>query len=91
MIVYHSEDIFSVTSIIRNQKLQGKPTYTPFLNAEKAFDRADRDVLLYKLLNIGNKGHIYENIKSTYKEATCAVNVHNMLTDWFKMESGVKQ
>ncbi len=61
------------------------------MDAEKAFDRVDRDLLLYKLLNIGIKGHIYENIKSIYKEATCAVYVNNMLTDWFKTESGVKQ
>ncbi len=59
-----SEHIFAVTSIIRNRKLQGKPTYTAFLDAEKAFDRVDRDLLLYKLLNIGIKGHVYENIKS---------------------------
>ncbi len=87
----YSEYIFSVTSIIRNRKLQGKPTYTAFLDAVKAFDRVDRDLLLFKLLNIGIKGHAYENIKSIYKEATCAVNVNNMLTDWFKTESGVKQ
>ncbi len=59
-----SEHIFSVTSIIRNRKLQGKPTYTAFLDVEKAFHRVDRDLLLYKLLNIGIKGHIYENIKA---------------------------
>ncbi len=51
-----SEHIFSITFIIRNRKQQGKPTYTAFLDAEKAFDREDRDLLLYKLLNIGIKG-----------------------------------
>ncbi len=61
------------------------------MDAEKAFDRVDKDLSLYKLLNIGIKGHIYENIKSIYKEGTCAVNVNNMLTDRFKTERGIKQ
>lgn len=86
-----NEHIFSLTSIIRNRKIQGKQTYTAFLDAEKAFDRVDRNLLLYKLLTLGLKGHIYENIKCIYHEAICCINVNNMLTDWFKTDSGVKQ
>ncbi len=64
----YSQHILSVTSIIRNRKLQGKPTYTAFMDVEKAFDMVDKDLLLYKWLNIGIKGHIYEYIKSIYKK-----------------------
>lgn len=86
-----SEHIFTVTTIIRNRISEGKPTYAAFLDAEKAFDRIDRNLLLYKLISLGITGHIYENIKAIYKEATCAINVNNMLTEWFETESGVKQ
>ncbi len=86
-----SEHLFVLTTIIRNRKLQGKSTFTAFIDAEKAFDRVDRELLLFKLLNVGIKGHIYENIKAIYKEAICSINVNKMLTDWFQTYSGVVQ
>ncbi len=54
------EHLFVLTTIIRNRNLQGKSTFTAFLDAEKTFDRVNRDLLLFKLLNLGIKGHIYE-------------------------------
>ncbi len=63
-----SEHLFVLTTIIRNINLQRKSTFTAFLDAEKAFDKVDRELLLFKLLNIGITGHIYENIKAIYKE-----------------------
>ncbi len=58
---------------------------------KKVFDRVDRELLLFKLLKLGIKGHIYENIKAIYKEAICCININNMLTDWFQTHSGVIQ
>ncbi len=86
-----SEHLFVLTTIIRNGKLQGKSTFTALRDAEKAFDRADRELLLFKLLNLGIKGHICENIKAIYKEAICCINVNNMLTDWFQTYNGIIQ
>ncbi len=62
-----SEHIFTLSTIIRNRKYQNKSTFLAFLDAEKSFDRIDRDLLLYKLLLNGVKGHIYESIKVIYK------------------------
>ncbi len=64
-----SEHLSVLTTIIRNRKLQGQSAFTAFLDAEKAFNRVDRELLLFKLLNLGIKGHINENIKAIYKEA----------------------
>ncbi len=61
------------------------------MDAEKAFDRVDRDLLLYKLLNIYIKGHIYKTLCLFIKKQLVLFNVNNMLIGWFKMESGVKQ
>jgi hypothetical protein len=47
-----SDQIFTLTTILRNRKAQGKQTYVAYLDAEKAFDRVDRNLLLYKLLNM---------------------------------------
>ena len=86
-----SEHIFTLTTILRNRQNENKPTYAAFLDAEKAFDRIDRNLMLYKLLKIGVKGFMYENIKCIYSEATCSINVNNILTEWFKTDSGVIQ
>ena len=86
-----AEHIFTLTTILRNRLSCNLPTYAAFLDAEKAFDRIDRDLMLYKLLKIGIKGHLYENIKCIYSEATCSINVNNILTEWFATESGVIQ
>ncbi len=74
-----SEHIFSLCTILRNRKSQKKSTYLAFLDAEKAFDHVDRDLLLYKLLHIAIKGHIYESIKNIYQNSYCSVNENNML------------
>ncbi len=79
-----SEHLFVLTTIIKNRKLQGKSTFTAFLDI-------DRELLLFKLLNLGIKDHIYENIKAIYKQTICCINVNNMLTDWFQTYSSVIQ
>ncbi len=43
-----SEHLFVLTTIIRNRKLQGKSTFTAFLDAEKAFDMS-RQVIYMKI------------------------------------------
>ncbi len=86
-----TEHIFSLCTILRNRKSQKKSTHLAFLDAEKAFDHVDRDLLLYKLLRIGIKCHIYESIKNIYQNSYCSVYVNNMLTDWFDTNAGIKE
>ncbi len=86
-----SEHIFSLLTILKNRKCQNKSTFLAFLDAEKAFDRVDRNLLLYKVLTNGIRGHMYENIKNIYGDSFCSVNINNMLTDWFDTKCGVKQ
>ncbi len=62
-----SEHIFTLSTILRNRKSQNKSTFLAFLDAEKGFDRIDGNLLLYKLLLNGVKGHIYESIKAIYQ------------------------
>ncbi len=57
-----------LSTILRNRKSQNKSTFLAFLDAENAFDRIDRDLLLYKLLLNGVKGNtIHDSIKANTK------------------------
>ncbi len=86
-----SDHVFTLANILRNRKLMGKSTFVAYLDSERAFDRIDHDLLLYKLLKNGIYGHVYENVKIIYSESTCSVKVNEMLTDWFISKSRVKQ
>ncbi len=44
-----AEHVFTLT-ILRNRQSKGESTYVAYLDAEKACDRVDRNLLLYKLL-----------------------------------------
>ena len=44
------DHIYTLTSIVRNRKLQKLPTYICFVDFAKAFDSVDHDLLWYKLL-----------------------------------------
>ena len=56
------DHIFSLTSIIKNRKNRGLSTYIYSLYR----CRVDRELLLYKLLNIGIGGRMYDIIKNIY-------------------------
>jgi len=85
------EHIFTLTSIIRNRKGVGLPTFVAFIDLEKAFDRVDRTLLLYRLLCYNIDGKIYKIIKRMYTNTTSCLKLNNHFTDWFDVSSGVRQ
>ena len=85
------DHIFSLTSIIKNRKNRGLSTYIAYIDAEKAFDRVDRDLLLYKLLNIGIGGRMYDIIKNIYTGTSSCINVNGFMTKYFQSINGVRQ
>ncbi len=86
-----ADHIFVLSSIIRNRKAKGLPTYAAFIDFEKAFDRVDRNLLYYKLNNMGFNGRILDCIKNIYTDCKSGVNVNGHITDWFSSDFGVKQ
>ena len=59
---------------------------------QKAFDWVDRDLLLYKLINLGVSGKFYNVIKSIYAKSQSCIKLNNELySDWFNNVTGVKQ
>ena len=58
------DHIFSLVTILRNRKAQGKATFICFIDYKKAFDSVDRNLLLFKLSKIGIVGKVYNAIRS---------------------------
>ena len=85
------DHLFVLSSIIRNRKNRNLPTYTCFIDFEKAFDRIDRNYLFSKLQNKGFQGNMLNCIKAIYAECKCTVNVNGLLTDEFSSAYGVRQ
>ena len=84
-------NLFSLTSIIRNVRNDGKSLFTAFIDMQKAFDWLDRDLLLYKLLNYGINGRIYNAVEQLYSQTTSTIRLNGLYTPWFGVNSGVRQ
>lgn len=85
------EHIFTLTSIIRNRKTKGKETFVGFVDMEKAFDKVDRNLLLYMLLKKGISGNMYSAIKAMYETNNYTIGLNNVFTPWFNADIGVRQ
>ncbi len=58
---------------------------------QNVFDKIERDLFFFKLLNIGVNGKMYNSIKNIYSQILDSVNLNWILTDWFESNCGVKQ
>lgn len=57
--------------------MQKKDTYVCFVDAKKAFDNVNRDMLWFKLVRIGIDGPYLEAVKSLYETTLSAVKLGN--------------
>ena len=85
------DHIFVMCTVLRNRKMLGKDTFLCFIDYKKAFDSVDRNLLLYKLSNIGVTGHMYNAISSLYSNPKSRVILQDYSTDYFDCPVGVKQ
>ena len=86
------DHIFSLCTILRNRKLQNLDTYLCFVDFSKAFDSVNHIILWNKLLTAGVHGNMYKTIKCLYSKLKSSVRITPVtFTDWFDIESGVRQ
>ena len=78
-------------TVLRNRKVQGQNTFICFIDYQKAFDSVDRNLLLYKLANIGVTGKMYNAISSLYLNPKSRVILQQYSTEYFDCPMGVKQ
>ena len=86
------DHIFVLNSLIQNNLEENKSVFAAFVDLEKAFDWVEREMLFYRLLQYNIDGKMYHAIKSLYSECQSCIKLRNNLcTDWFSVNSGVKQ
>ena len=85
------DHIFVLCTVVRNRKLQGKSTFVCYIDYKKAFDSVERNLLLFKLSQIGITGNMYNAISSMYTNPRARVILNEYETEYFDCPVGVKQ
>ena len=85
------DHIFVLCTVLRNRKLQGKDTFICYIDYKKAFDSVERNLLLFKLSQIGITGNMYLAISSMYSNPKSRVILNEHETEYFDCPIGVKQ
>ena len=61
------------------------------MDFSKAYDTINKDILWTKLKSYGINGKMFQALRSIYKNVKCAIKVNHLKTDWFRVQSGLKQ
>ena len=85
------DHLFVLCTVLRNRKLSGKETFLSYIDYKKAFDSVERNLLLFKLSQIGITGNIYRAISSLYSNTQSRVLLNDHETPYFDCPVGVKQ
>ncbi len=86
------DHIFTLTSIIRNCNDEHKPVFCAFIDLEKAFDRIDRELLMYRILQYNIDSRMYKAVRSLCTGTECCVKLRNdIFTEWFEVNNGVNR
>ena len=65
--------------------------FAAFIDLEKAFNWVNRNLLFYRLLEYNIDGKMYKALKSFYTHCQSCVKLNNLNTDWFPVNSGLRQ
>ena len=84
------EHIFTQVYLIRTRKALGSETFVTFIDFIKAFNKADRYLLLYNLAAIGVSGKLFDIIKAMCSDNKCAIMFSNYVTPWFESFIGIR-
>ena len=86
------DHIFALSRVVEQRLNNGNDTFVCFVDLRKAFDSVNRDLLWYKLRHFyGVEGKFLSILQGMYEEVLSCVKVNKELSDWFTVESGVKQ
>ena len=85
------DHISSLTSIIETRKKDKKSTFCAFIDFKKAYDSINHTKLWRRLDNIGLAGKLFRAVKSLYSSVSFCIRLNYLHTDWFEVNSGLRQ
>lgn len=80
-----------ISESISEAKVKKKPLYVTFLDASKAFDVVNHDIMLDELYKAGIKGDLWLLIKNLYHKPTSRLKWQGLLSAFFVIDEGVRQ
>ncbi|CAG2218387.1 unnamed protein product [Mytilus edulis] len=85
------DHLSTLTSIIETRKLRKLSTFAVFVDFKKAYDTVNRNLLFNDLNDLGISKHFLCVIKAIYSQVECAIKLNGHMTEWFSVNSGLKQ
>lgn len=85
------DNIYNLTNIVQSKFADNRKVYAFFIDFKAAFDRVPRNLLIYKLHQMGLSTKILNFIEKVYQKTTSAVWTGAALSTAFETKSGVKQ
>ena len=86
-----SDNIFILNGLIKRQLLMGKRLYICFVDFSKAFDRVNRLILFYKLIQGGWSGRVIDTLQDLYTKTHSRLKVDGHLSEFIYDTIGVNQ
>ena len=83
------DQLFTLVEVLKNRS--NKATFCCFIDVKKAFDRVFRDGLWKRIADEGVKGKMWRVLKSIYERVESCVRIDDETTEWFSVETGVRQ
>jgi hypothetical protein len=83
------DQLFALVEIIQNRGKKG--TFCCFIDVKKAFDRVFRAGLLHRVAAEGIRGKMWRVLRSIYQTVDSCVRIGDTCTEWFSLETGVRQ
>ncbi|CAG2196515.1 unnamed protein product [Mytilus edulis] len=85
------DHLLSITSIIESRKLRKQSTYAAFIDFKKAYDTINRALLFSKLELLGVSSKMIKALRSLYNNVQSCIKLNGLLSDWFPVNTGLKQ
>src|SRR5678815_4343494 len=77
--------------MIEKMREKKNKLYLGFMDLQQAYDRVNREALWQVLVIYGVGGRLLNGIKSVYDDSEACVRINGVNSDWFRINSGVRQ
>ena len=82
---------FIISEAMEHHRELNKPLLLATLDAQKAFDRVNHEILFNKLYHIGVQGPLWLLLRNLYRQSTVKVKWEGQLSNEFELKQGTKQ